>query len=174
MHDHLADQRSPLAFTDAHRGALAERRTDLDRTLQSLHDLEAALAAAAPGRGAVWQRNVSHAIEVLDAATAEEARNADQPASLLSDIARTQPRLRNRVRGVRMQYAQLRQRIAALRAEVAACNDLDVDAADLRQRAGDVIRALHLLRGRESDLIYEAYYDAFDRDVGEELGPGRA
>lgn len=173
MPDDVADEPPPTEFTPAHRGALAERSLDRDRTLDSLHDLEAALAAAASGREAVWQRNVSDAIEVLDAATAEEEHNANQPASLLSDIARTQPRLRNRVRGVRVQYAQIRSRIAAMRAEVAAVEDADLDAVDLRQRAGDVIRALHLLRGRESDLIYEAYYDAFDRDVEEELRRGR-
>jgi hypothetical protein len=174
MHDPVADEQPPVAFTAAHRGALAERRADQDRTLESLHELEAALAAGAPGREARWQRDVGDAIEVLDAATAEEERNANQPASLLSDIARTQPRLRNRVRGVRVQYAQLRQRIAALRSEVAVTDDADLDPLDLRQRVGDVIRALHLLRGRESDLIYEAYYDAFDRDVEEELRGDRS
>jgi len=175
MHDDPADEPTPGGLDQARRGALAERSVDRDRTLESLHELESALGAAAPGREAVWQRDVSDAIEVLDAAMAEEEQNANQPTSLLSDIARTQPRLRNRVRGVRVQYAQLRQRTAAIRAEVAAIEDADLDAADLRQRASDVIRALHLLRGRESDLIYEAYYDAFDRDVEEELrlgGPG--
>jgi hypothetical protein len=34
---------------------------------------------------------------------------------LLSDIARTQPWLRNRVRGLRIHYGQLRDAIAALR-----------------------------------------------------------
>ena len=37
---------------------------------------------------------------------------------------------------------------------------------------GSLISALQVIRGRESDLIYEAYFDAFNRDVEEELlGP---
>ena len=40
-----------------------------------------------------------------------------------------------------------------------------VDFADIRQRLAWVLTALRHQRARESDLIYEAYYDAFHVDL---------
>ena len=111
-----------------------------------------------------WRSDVLGALEVLDEATTDEERNAALPESLLSDIARTQPRLRNRVRGLRIQYRQLRDTIAFVRRELQA-PDVDVEVADVRQRLASLLGALRHQRGRESDLIYEAYYEAFHRDL---------
>ena len=158
----------PAAFTDAHREGLDIRQVDQDRTLDAVHRLEAALAAAAPGRRGQWRGDVIDALATLDRATAEEARNASSPESLLSDVARTQPRLRHRVRGLRAQYAQLRDRIATFADELAG-DDADPDVADLRQRLIWLLDALRHQRARESDLIYEAYYEAFNRDIEEDL-----
>ncbi|MGH9106370.1 MAG: hypothetical protein ACRDZX_11160 [Acidimicrobiales bacterium] len=88
--------------------ALGSALVDQDRTLAVVHALEAALGEAAPGRQHDWQEAVLGALGVLEEVTAEETANAERPDSLLSDIARTQPRLRNRVRGVRLPAA-LRQ-----------------------------------------------------------------
>jgi len=158
----------PAEFTPAHRAALDVRQTDQDRTLAAVHQLEAALASAAPGREQPWGDEVLGALAILDQATAEEDRNAAEPESLLSDIARTQPRLRSRVRGLRAQYRQLRDAIQALRRELPD-TDVDLDVADLRQRLGWLLGALRHQRARESDLIYEAYYEAFSRDLEEDL-----
>jgi len=94
-------------FSLAQQAGLDARWADQDRTLAAMHALEAALGAAAPGREQDWQESVLSALAVLDGATTEEAANAERPDSLLSDIARTQPRLRNRARGVRLQYRHL-------------------------------------------------------------------
>jgi uncharacterized protein YlxW (UPF0749 family) len=130
-----------------------------------MHALEQALAAPAPLRESAWWTSVLEALTTLAQATAEEDTNAEQPDSLLSDIRRTQPRLRPRVNGVRAQYRQLRQRITALRAELDEAPEDSVDYADLRQRLGWLLTALRHQRARESDLIYEAYYDAFNADL---------
>ena len=151
-------------FTPEHRAALDLRRTDQDRTLAAVHALEAALAAAAPGREATWHDQVRAALDVLGEATAEEEHNAAEPDSLLSDVARTQPRLRTRVRGLRAQYRQVRTTIDTLRHELGA-TDVDPDVADLRQRLAWLLASLRHQRARESDLIYEAYYDAFNREL---------
>jgi hypothetical protein len=155
------------AFTADQRDALATRQTSHDRTLEALHQLDAALVAAATGRESVWRRNVADALELLADAITVESRAQALPDSLLSDLARTQPRLRNRVRGLRADFARLGRQInEALR----VLSDTDeIGIAETRMHLGSLIAALQLTRGRESDLIYEAYYDAFNRDIEDEL-----
>jgi hypothetical protein len=155
-------------FSTAQRAGLDVRRADRDRTLAAVHRLEAALSSAASGREASWRNEVVDALAVLDTASRDEQHNADQPDSLLSDIARTQPRLRNRVRGLRATYQQLRETITAVSAELARDDAVDVD--DLRRRLAWLFTALRHQRARESDLLYEAYYEAFHRDLEEDAG----
>ncbi len=151
-------------FTPSQRAGLDERSADQDRTLAAIHRLEAALGEAAPRRERQWRDGVIAALAVLDEATAQEYANAEEPDSLLSDIKRTQPRLRTRVRGVRTQYRQLRESIAAIRQELPE-GDEPTDFADIRQRLAWLLNALHHQRARESDLIYDAYYEAFNIDL---------
>lgn len=155
----------PDGFTGDQRRGAEQRRTDQDRTLTAMQQLEAALAAAAPRREQAWLNQVRTALAVLAEATRQEADNAGQPDSLLSDIARTQPWLRNRVRGLRINYRQLRDGLSALFDELSAPADVAVDFTDIRQRLGWALAGLRHQRARESDLIYEAYYDAFRSDI---------
>jgi hypothetical protein len=154
------------AFTASQRAALETHDTDQDRTLDAIHRLEAALGTAAPGREDNWLADVLAALIKLDEATSDEQGNADEVDSLLSDIARTQPRLRNRVRGLRAQYRHVRDTIETIRDELAVrTQDHHPDSADVRQRLAWLLAALRHQRSRESDLIYEAYYDAFNTDI---------
>jgi chromosome segregation ATPase len=157
--------REPSTVTSSQLARREARRADQDRTLTAMHELEAALSTAAPGRESSWRAAVLAALVVLDEATDDEHANASNPDSLLSDIKRTQPRLRTRVRGLRTQYAHLRQTITSMRAELAKPDDGDTDYADVRQRLAWLLTALRHQRARESDLIYEAYYDAFDTEL---------
>lgn len=161
MQGHSGDE----GFSDQQRSGLDARRADHDRTLEAMQRLEAALGEAAPGREATWRDDVRLALSILEAATAEEADNARRPDSLLSDLAHNQPRLRNRARALRLQYAKIRDTIALLRDELDQGADSAVDYADMRQRLGWVLTSLRHQRARESDLIYEAYYDAFKVDL---------
>jgi hypothetical protein len=167
--EHYLREVLTAAFSLQQRQALAARQADHDRTSEAIGQLNAALVAAATGREAVWRRNVADAIDVLLQALTAESVAHRQPDSLLSDIARTQPRLRNRVRGLRAEYARLGRQVAdTLRTLTIG----DVGVAETRMHVNGLIAALQLLRGRESDLIYEAYFDAFNRDLEEELlGP---
>jgi hypothetical protein len=151
------------------RARAQQRQDDQDRTLLAMQQLETALATAAPHREQAWRTAVRGALDILAETAAGEARNAELPDSLLSDIARSQPWLRNRVRGLRLHYRQLQDTITSLRDEL---NDPDtpVDFADLRQRLSSVLSGLRHQRARESDLIYEAYYDAFGSDVALDAG----
>src|SRR4051794_25631314 len=103
----MTPQPEPSKSSSVHREGLGTRRADRDRTLDGMHRLEASLGSAAPGREAQWLRDVVVSLENLVHAMREEQRNAERPDSLLSDISRTQPRLRNRVRGIRAQYGQV-------------------------------------------------------------------
>ena len=161
----MANSPPDEGFTEQQRSGLDARRADHDRTLEAMHHLEAALAEPAPGREEPWRGNVLEALSVLEAATAEEADNARRPDSLLSDLSQNQPRLRNRARALRLQYGKVRDTIASLRQEIEEREDAAVDYADLRQRLGWILTSLRHQRARESDLIYEAYYDAFKVDL---------
>lgn len=160
----MDDSERERALTPEQRAGLDAHVADQDRTLAAMHRLEAALGAAAPGREGPWRDDVLAALAVLDEATTDEHANAERPDSLLSDVKRTQPRLRTRVRGVRTQYAHLRDRIRELRRELEAGEGAP-DFADIRQRVAWLLNALRHQRARESDLIYEAYRDAFDADL---------
>jgi hypothetical protein len=152
------------------RAQAQQRQADRDRTLLAMQQLETALAAAAPNRERAWRAGVRAALDILADTAASEARNAEQPDSLLSDIARSQPWLRNRARGLRLHYRQLQDTITSLRQELDEAGDTPVDFADLRQRLSSVLAGLRHQRARESDLIYEAYYDAFGSDVALDAG----
>jgi hypothetical protein len=155
----------PDALSEAQRGRVKQRVADQDRTLLAMQQLEAALGTAASRREQAWRTEVHKTLSVLGEAVEEEAENAAQPDSLLSDIARTQPWLRNRVRGLRINYRQLRDNIASLQAELNTPAAPVVDFADIRQRLAKVLAGLRYQRGRESDLIYEAYYEAVRTDI---------
>jgi ribosomal protein L29 len=165
--------RDPSTLSASQRAGHDTRSADQDRTLAAMHQLEAALGAAAPGRESSWREGVLSALVLLDEATYDEEANSTDPDSLLSDIKRTQPRLRTRVRGLRTQYAQLRQAIMSIRAELAKQEDDTTDFADVRQRLAWLLTALRHQRARESDLIYEAYYDAFATELILERDPQR-
>jgi hypothetical protein len=161
MGDSVDDDR----FNEGQRAGLTARQFDQDRTLAAMHSLEAALAEAAPGREERWRGAVIDALVVLGQVTTEESENADRPDSLLSDLARTQPRLRNRVRGVRLQYRRLRDDVASIRSELEGHSGEALDFSDVRQRLGWLLTALRHQRARESDIIYEAYFEAFRAEL---------
>lgn len=162
----MSGGKDPAGFTAEQRIGLRARQLDQDRTLEAMHRIEAALADPAPRREGAWRDAVLEALGHLDTATAEEASNAERPDSLLSDIARAQPLMRNRARAIRLQYRKVRATIGELRHELEdRDDDGGIDYADLRQRLGWLLTALRHQRARESDLIYEAYFDAFKADL---------
>ena len=157
----MGDVEEGRGFSSEQRSELEARQADHDRTLDAMHRLEAALSEAAPGREARWRDAVLGALSVLEAATADEAANAERPDSLLSDLARNQPRLRNRARALRLQYSKLCETISSLRREVEEHEEAGSAFSDVRQRLGWILTALRHQRARESDLIYEAFFEAF-------------
>src|SRR4051794_9382875 len=115
--ERFPDRGSAAELNAWQRTAIGTRQVDQDRTLAAIHDLETALATAAPGREVAWTEQVMRALAVLRDATRDEGRNASEPDSLLSDIQRTQPRLRTRVRGLRVQYRNLAEAVDSMTQE---------------------------------------------------------
>jgi hypothetical protein len=150
--------------TQTREVAVKTRREDQDRTLSALQRLERATGSAA-GRAAHWHEEALAALVALDEATADEQRNANQPDSLLSDIMRTQRRLRPRVHGIRAQYDHMRETLRSLLDEMTRSNPDVLDITDIRHRTDRLASALRYQRSRESDLIYEAYYDMFNTEL---------
>ena len=152
---------------------LSRRQVDQDRTLDAMQALESVLSHPSPGREVAWREAVLDALGILAEATREEAANAAQPDSLLSDLAQNQPRLRNRVRGLRVQYRQLQEAIDACQHKLANAPE-NFAIVDVRDDLARVLTGFRDQRAKESDLLYEAYYDAFrsdlPRDVERELG----
>jgi len=148
--------REPSTLTSTPVAGRDSRRADRDRTLAAMHELEAALGAAAPGRESSWRAAVLAALVVLEEATDDEDAHTADTDSLVSEIERAQPRLRSRARGLRTHSAQLRRMITSMRAELAEPDDDGTDVADIRQRLGWLLTALRHRRARESDLVYEA------------------
>ena len=150
------------------RDEFGSQRADQDRTLAAMHDLEAALGSAAPGREQEWRDRVDDALETLATVVAEEEANSRAPDSLLSDLERNHPRLRSRVHGVCAQYTNIREALDGLRRELANTTDAVPDFTDVRERFAWLFSALRHQRARESDLLYEAYHDAFGVDIERE------
>ena len=146
------------------------RREDRDRTLHALQLLERATGSAA-GRPTRWHEHALAALVALDEATTDEQDRANQPDSLLSDILRTQPRLRARVHGIRVQYTQIRETISKLRSDMTQSDTDALDITDLRRRTERLGSTLRYQRSRESDLIYEAYYNTFNTELESDRTP---
>jgi hypothetical protein len=112
--------------------------------------LEAALSRSAYGRVDWWHQEVLAALGALEDVTRDEAVGAAQPDSLLSDIAFSQPRLRNRVRGVRSQYSHLQDAVTVLRRELEHATDEETDVADVRQRLAGILTAFRHQRAQST------------------------
>jgi len=151
--------------TETQPAGLTTRQEDHDRTLRALQHLERTMGAAAAGPAKQWHDHAHRALASLDAAMADEQRKANQSDSLLSDIARTHSRLRTRVRGCRAQYVQICETLGTLRHELTQADADDLDIADLRRRVDRLASALRYQRARESDLIYEAYYETYETEL---------
>ena len=155
------------SFTPAQRAGLDTRTADQDRTLDTMHRLEAALGRTRPRQRDRVAHGRAIALKVLEDVTRDEDTNATLPDSLLSDIKRTQPSWPVASEGSAPNTAKCAMPYwAPSRARTPPDHDDgDLDYSDTRQRLAWILTALRHQRAHESDLIYEAYYDAFRSDL---------
>ena len=131
-------------------------RANRDASLDALRALEDALAAPAPGRQDRWLELVVDALDRLMGALDAQGGDDAETASLLSEIAVDEPRLKPRIDRLRQEHDDLRAAAASIRSQIAPADGVEVDPADIRDRLATVARRVRQHRAREADLIYEA------------------
>lgn len=146
------NEQSPDRGIDS--GAYEASREDRDRTMATIHELEAALARAAGADD--WHEGVIRGLVDLEDAMAIEQAELERPDSLLALIAGEHSRLFGpRIRNFKEQYIDVARQASSLRAQMETAGS-DVAAADVRHRVGWIINALRHCRARQTDLVFEA------------------
>jgi hypothetical protein len=134
-------------------------RAQHDALLEAMQDLEAALAAAAPGREQVWNQRVREKLRGVVDLLAEHARSADAPNGLESMIDATRPTLLRRAEHLRHEHANLIQQALVLQHQVEHYGEEEVpDFRDIRQRATWLLNALRHHQATKTDLIFESFF----------------
>jgi hypothetical protein len=139
--------------------ASLESYRDRDRTLEAMHTLETAVGRAASLKDADdrWKVSVSSALKQLELALADQFSSYDAPTSLMSEIARDDPRLRTFVRQLHHRWHDLAQTATTLRAQLDREQSADAwTIADMREQTRWLMNALHHHRAREADLVFDA------------------
>lgn len=121
----------------------------------SLHsilvDLEAAIAAAAPGREVQWRSDVGDALDRLATAFAEHVQETEGANGLFEHVRRRAPRLDHQTRRLLADHATIATELAA------ATASLSREVPEVREATLSLLA--HLARHRQlgADLVYEAY-----------------
>jgi hemerythrin-like domain-containing protein len=144
----------------ARREALAQQtRGEHDALLDAIHQLEAALASAAPGREQDWRHQVDQTLLGVADLLHQHVSAAEAPDGILAEIDTLRPTSGSRVKRLRQEHDDLLQRIQALRQHVASMGDEETpNFHDIRQRATWVLNALRHHQAVETDLIFETFW----------------
>jgi hemerythrin-like domain-containing protein len=136
-----------------------QTRVEHDALLLAIHQLEAALAAAAPGREHPWNERVRESISGVQAALERHVASTQEKHGLLALIDLTRPTLVRRVERLRREHVDLLQQAEALRQQVNHYGPEELPAFDIiRQQAARLLEALRQHQAREADLIFESLY----------------
>ncbi len=150
-----------------------ETRGEHDSLLVAMHQLEAALAAAASGRQQAWGARVQGDLRLVQEALAQHVASAEGPGGLLAAIDLSRPVIVRRVERLRHEHADLLQQANDLQRRVERLSSVewtayeacladevldDPDAADIRRQAVQLLNALRSHQAHETDLIFETFY----------------
>jgi mannose/cellobiose epimerase-like protein (N-acyl-D-glucosamine 2-epimerase family) len=150
----------------------SQTRGEHDSLLAAMHRLEAALAAAAPGRQQAWGARVQDDLRLVHEALARHVASAEGPGGLLAAIDLSRPAIVRRVERLRREHADLLQQANDLQRRVERLSSAewtayeacladevldDPDAADIRRQAAQLLNALRSHQAHESDLIFESF-----------------
>jgi len=148
----------PLAAAERQQGLARQTRQEHDDLLTAMHRLEAALAAAAPGREQAWNARVLSELSGVQEALARHVASAEAPQGIFAEIDLSRPTLSRRVERLRQEHAELICQADALRKRIEPGGpDERPDFADIRQRAAWLLRALRHHQALETDLIFESF-----------------
>src|SRR5262245_61907049 len=91
-----------------------QTRAEHDALLEAMHRLEAALAAAAPGREREWNSRAFAALRTVHKALETHIASAEGPQGLFAELDLTRPALVRRVERLRHDHFDLLQRAEGL------------------------------------------------------------
>lgn len=155
-----ATEREPTAPAGRRTDALARQtRAEHDALLGAMHRLEAALAAAAPGREQPWNERVCADLAGVQAELQNHVASAEGEGGLFAEIDLTRPTLVRQVERLRREHRDLLQQAEALRRQVTHYGPEETPRfADTRQQAARLLEALRHHQAREADLIFESCF----------------
>lgn len=146
-------------MTSRQQEVVQQTRGEHDALVSAMHELEAALASAAPSRQRTWNQRVLAKLRTVVDRLREHVCSADGPEGLLAEIDATRPTLLHRVQRLRQEHADLLQQAQALLRQVENHGDAEQpDHGDIRQRSTWLLNALRHHQAIETDLIFESWY----------------
>lgn len=134
----------------------ADARAQRRAALHALHVLEYALAAPAPRRLRTWRHRVTVAIDALHTALHAQLPNADDPISLLDEIALAHPSCVPSIHRLQQELLDLTIALASLREQIEPDPMLHIDPTVIRDQLGALTTRFRHHQAREADLVYEA------------------
>jgi hemerythrin-like domain-containing protein len=148
------------SVSQARKEALTQQtRRDHDALLDAIHQLEAALASAAPGREQDWRRRVHQTVQGVSDLLREHVSTAEAPDGLLAEIDTLCPELFYRVQRLRHEHDDLVQHTRALMRRIEHQGDEETpNFQDIRQRATWLLNALRHHQAVETDLVFETFW----------------
>lgn len=128
-----------------------------------MHRFEAALAAAAPGREAVWRDRVAQELKAFHDALAAHIASTESPAGLFGDVESINPSFHHRIERLKHEHADLLRQTQSLETHLVSPAAGDhFNFHDVRQRASWLLTALRHHQALEADLVFELY----ELDIG--------
>jgi hemerythrin-like domain-containing protein len=150
---------TPSADQDRRERLTQQTGREHDALLAAIHQLEAALASAAPGREHDWRHRVDETLEGVAELLSQHVSAADAPDGLLAEIDTLRPTLLHRVKRLRQEHDDLLQHTKALTSHVAYAGDeATPNFQDIRQRATWLLNALRHHQAAETDLVFETFW----------------
>jgi hemerythrin-like domain-containing protein len=162
-----ASQQYPSSTGIEHRPAVCRQtREEHDSLLDAMHQLEAALACAAPGREGPWNEQVRDRLRAVGVAIAAHVDSAEGRAGLFAEIESYDPNLEFRTNKLRHEHAELLQQAQALQQLVDRhCKQGTHNFQDVRNVSMRLLNALRNHQAAEADLVFEAFFT--DLGVGD-------
>jgi len=123
-----------------------------------MEDLEATIAAPAPGREKAWAREVISSLGALRSAFEHHVTETESPGGFLQQLTTEAPRLAPAVGRLRKDHSEINLRIQnLLNSAGTIATGEHCSPEELRTAALELLRRLARHRQRGADLIYEAY-----------------
>jgi hypothetical protein len=143
----------PTVTARADLATLRQRRAELR---ESMHELEAALAAPASGRALSWGERVSAALDTFAEDFDEHIAVTEGPDGLHQSILAGDLRLANAVAALAADHVPIAAEVAALQQDTTAPVGAGA-IAEIRERATHLMGQVARHRQTGADLIYEAF-----------------